>query len=96
MYIHPFAGEVVVVLQYSVIKHLAPITLDKVKQKLFEMRVALTRTITAWMTSDNGEGAAADEDAEFGCTARMKASGNNNRSNFVHHNQAYLLYLWEK
>jgi hypothetical protein len=90
-YTHIFLNPIS--LSHNAISNIQPTTSDKFRQKLSEMRVGLTRAITNWSFSGQGEGAADDE--AFGCTKQMKAAGNDDRSNFVTDNTAYLIYLWE-
>jgi hypothetical protein len=73
------------------------ITSDKVKFKLADMRVKLTRIIQDWSRSGEGSGGKGAEEVTFGdVSALMERPENDDRSSFLRNDPPHILYLWQK
>jgi hypothetical protein len=82
---------------------MAPATPDKCRDKFSNRMVQLTRVITNWEKSGQGDGGHSNEDEDeeeksedvvFGSLRNRSAGALDQREQFVEYNQSYLLYLW--
>jgi hypothetical protein len=92
-------------LTFDLVADMAQATSIRVKDKLQSLNVALTRVVTMWERSGQGDGGRIIDDDEsvrminhpqFGSLRDRDRGALSSRASFVQNHQSYLLYFWEQ